>query len=95
MSVDGLIPKGVVYTTAPPPGLSASIEAAVARAIAAIPADKSVALIGVATEKGANLVIAGRTAGGALSGQVWVGKSGWDRPIREGIEVGAQVVAVF
>lgn len=87
--------KGVAYTIGPPSDLHASIATAVQRAIDAIPPDKHVAGILVATEAGANLVIAGRSSSGALQAQAWVGKSGWDGPLREGLSVGAQVAVVF
>lgn len=95
MSVPVLLPPGVVYSLSPPSGLSDSIAKAVAQAVAAIPPDKTGALIGVVTERGTNLVLVGRSAGGAVQAQAWVGKSGWDTPIREGWEFGAQIAAVF
>lgn len=87
--------KGVAYTLGPPSDLHASIAGAVQRAIDAIPPDKHAAGILVATEKGANLVIAGRSSSGVLQAQAWVGKTGWDRPIREGLAFGGQVAVVF
>lgn len=95
MSVPVLLPPGVVYSLTPPAGLSESISRAVSQAIAAIPPDKHGALVGVVTERGTNLVLVGRSTGGSLQAQAWVGKSGWDTPVREGWEVGAQVAWVF
>jgi hypothetical protein len=89
-----LIPPSVVYTVDPPKGLSASIAEAVARAMVTIPPDKTFALMAVATEKGGNLVIAAKSPGGRFQVQAWVGKSGWTGPIKQGVEIGAQVVLV-
>lgn len=88
------LPPGVVYSLTPPPGLSDQLARAVERAVAAIPPDRSGAVIGVLTERGTNLVLAGRAADGRLQAQAWVGKSGWDQP-RQGWEAGAQIAWVF
>lgn len=86
---------GVVYSLPPPAGISASLEAAVARAVAAIPPDRTGALIGVATQRGMNLVVAARDASGDLRAQAWIGKSGWDTPLTQGWEWGVQVMRTF
>lgn len=90
-----ILPPGVVHSLTPPAGLSESIAKAVADAVAAIPAGKNGALIGVVTERGTNLVLAGRSQDGAIQAQAWIGKSGWDTPIREGWEYGAQLAVIF
>lgn len=90
-----LLPPGVVYSLAPPVGLSDQLARAVERAVAAIPPDRHGAVIGVLTERGTNLVLAGRAADGRLQAQAWIGKSGWDQPLRQGWELGAQITWVF
>lgn len=91
---ESLIPPGVVYTVDPPRGLSASIADAVARAMVTIPPDKTFALMAVATEQGGNLVLATKSTSGRFQVQAWVGKSGWTGPVKQGLEIGAQVVLV-
>lgn len=90
-----LIPPGVVYSLKAPADLSDSIARALAHAMTLIPADKNAALVAVATEKGGNLVLAARTDDGTVQAQAWIGKSGWNGPIRKGLEVGAQIAWVF
>jgi hypothetical protein len=85
----------VVHSLAPPAGLSDSIARAVQQAIDAIPPDKHGALVGIVTERGTNLVVVGRSSSGAVQAQAWIGKSGWDTPIREGWEAGGQIAVIF
>lgn len=82
----GPVAPGVAYTLGPPPGVAASITKAVQDAIAQVPADRSGAILGVATERGMNLVIAQRV-NSHLQVTAWVGKSGWDQPTTGGAAV--------
>lgn len=84
-------PGGVVWSTQPPPGLSASIAKAVSDAAAQIPPGMSGGLIVVATERGANLAVVHRF-GSTVEVTGWIGKSGWTS---KGAEVGAQIKAVW
>ena len=85
-------PKGVAWSLDPPSGLSASIDKAVREAVATLPKGAHGALIGVATERGANLVVAQRL-GDHVQVAAWVGKSGWDSG--PGFEVGTAIKAVW
>ncbi len=83
---------GVVWSVSPPSGLSASIDSAVRKAVSELPKGANGALIGVATERGANLVVVQRL-GKRVQVAAWVGKSGWDSGARW--EAGATVQSVW
>jgi hypothetical protein len=48
-------------------------------------AGQSTAVLNVHTQKGVNLVVASRI-NSRMTATLWVGKSGWDQPVREGWE---------
>lgn len=92
-NVPPFAPKGVIWSLQPPLGLSASIDKAVREAVAELPKGANGALIGVATERGANLVVAQRL-GDHIQVAAWVGKSGWDSS-GPAFEAGASIKAVW
>lgn len=53
------------------------------------------ASLNVHTRRGVNLVIGARSESGRMSAVLWVGKSGWNEPIREGWESGVSLRAAW
>jgi len=75
---------GVAFAQ-PPDHLIPDITASIARAVATLPKDKTIALVGIATEAGGNAAIVARV-NNTWAVQVWVGKT-WRRPLTYGAEV--------
>ena len=53
------------------------------------------AAVDVQTRTGVNLVIASRSANGKLTAGMWIGKSGWDQPLKDGWEGGVSLRATW
>lgn len=73
----------------PPAHLLPDIMASMARAIATLPPDADGAIVGIATDKGANAAIVARLPAG-FEVQAWIGKSWGER-----VTYGAEVQKVF
>lgn len=82
------VSAGVAY--ADPGVIAGSIKAQVSAALAEIPPDKRAAIVAVATEKGWNAAVAARV-GPHMQVVAWMGKSGWDRPLLDGVAKGVYV----
>lgn len=70
---------------APPDHLIPDITASIGRAVAQLPKDKTVALVGVATEAGGNAAIVAKV-NNTWAVQAWVGKT-WGGPVSYGAQV--------
>ena len=80
------VPGVVSLSAEQAPGvIAASIRASVAAALKDVPGDAKGALVGIATEKGVNLVFAMKYEHGWRS-EAWIGKD-WTGPIRGGVVV--------
>jgi hypothetical protein len=71
--------------------ISADLERQVALELDKAPPGTTTAALNVHTRRGVNLVIASRSESGKLTAALWVGKSGWDQPIKEGWEGGVSL----
>jgi hypothetical protein len=72
----------------PPASIMPSISAALAKAVAEIPPDKSGALMGIVTERGVNLAVVHRV-GDNFTVSAWIGRS-WVGASGSAFECGAQ-----
>lgn len=81
--------SGVAFN-APPPDVLPGIMASIGKAVAALPPEKTGALVGLVNETGANAVIVTRLAGG-WDVQAWIGKR-WDT---SGVQYGAALRKVW
>lgn len=84
--------RGVIF--ADPGIISSSIKSQVSAALAEIPKDKTLAIVGVATWEGWNTALAARV-GDDLQVVGWIGKKGWDKPLVDGVTGGIYVKATF
>lgn len=65
--------------------IAADLQRQVALELERLDVGQSTALLNVHTQQGVNLVVASRI-NDKLTATAWIGKSGWDRPVREGWE---------
>lgn len=87
--------SGVAVVATPQHTISSQLKAQVDKVLAPLDEDRSVqtVILGIATEKGVNLAVASRVGDGPNPWEIgaWIGKSGWEQPLREGWEGGVAI----
>ena len=82
---------GVATVTFPQHVISDSLERVVQAEFDKVEPGTVAAALNVHTKRGVNVVFGARSENGKMSAVMWVGKSGWDEPIKEGWEAGVSL----
>jgi hypothetical protein len=82
---------GVVTLPGDSPMVAPAIRESVDRFLGTLEADTTSLMLELETEAGGNLAIAHRSESGRLGVVLWVGKSGWDKPLKQSASGGVKV----